>query len=60
MAKIAEHHREQERKRDHGERRRIEFAVTRDTVRVYYVLEARCELVQAVVSGRLFFSLHSV
>jgi hypothetical protein len=60
VARVAEHHREQERKRDDGERGRVDLAVRRDAVRVHDALEARRELVRPVMGGRLLFGLHAV
>ena len=52
VANVAEHHGEQERKRDDHERRRIDLAIARHTVRVHDVLEADGELVVLVIGGR--------
>lgn len=60
VARVAEHHREKERKRDHCERRRVELPVACDTVRVDDVLETFRELVATVVCRRLLFRVHSV
>ena len=60
MAKVAEHHSEQKWKRYDGERRRIEFSIAGDAVGVYDILKATRELVEAMMSGRLLFGLHSI
>ena len=60
MAQIAEHERKQEGKRDHSERRRIDFLVTGDTVGVHDVLKTGRELVDLVVRGRLFGGVDKV
>ena len=57
---VAEHDGEQERKRDDGERRRIELAVAGYAVRVHDVLKAGAELVHAIVRGRHLLGLHAI
>lgn len=60
VARIAEHHGEQERKRDDREWRRIELAITGYAIGVDDILKSTRELVQSVMSRRLLFGVHSI
>lgn len=57
MTNITKHHGEKERERNDGEKTRIDFTITSNTISIDNALETLSEFVCTVISGTSLFSV---